>query len=809
MTQVLTTGSRERGIPGCQKSFTSDVLPSRRTANTVQEGCTLPRLAVDKLKELQNSAHAAGKKASDVLLSDPPKGQASRDAAIDAFRDAHLALGRGLATIDRRNALPGRIAHQVHARLVLSTMLMMDTPCEPPLTAQDAEVFSMFCAAAQHFNALVRLGGVPPSHMLNLTTNWPGDWAALQMGEFLRGNAAITFDPGAFWVHPSVMRHESAHGETINVARVGDASQAEFNTDQHSRSLTLAAARYMEGAHEWPDTDWEFSISVGEEVHAYLSNAQVDELIAPYKGSMKRTTGLPTGCGLEKLVPMIVQAMRPLLMAPESTCPPVMALASEKGYEARPTFYSPENARMAERIHYDVYMLNQAMRSQAWTADQSQALRQLMTDLDAKLKDSSEYSALQTIGRELNRFVDELQQTHGAALQVPADAPVDPGELQRAHQWRKGQPLDVLATLVARFAPDATPPGQSPLAHVSTAMSQAKQDSGFLAAVERLRKAGTQPKKRHVAEAIMRLAAHYMDYPSLRHVPKDLWPEVDIVDVDQPEDGNAPTFPLVPGLNGPLPRLDDEKLLHSYGEPAIEQALRKTYGDIDLSTDSHLKDKADFEQTPWACSIPRYLFSEKEADRLEERLASVAARLAYTVVAATAHRAPEGTMDARTVGASNLIGPWRSMIPAKVLAAIGLESNRSLRSLHNVKPKLPFVKPPALDADTRYSSPTQALSTAFVLNPSRDMPPSGPAPAQLPSPRKPGKTPFAAAQILRILAGNTEQLDPGLLWSKGDRSILKAAMNAGEKGARQAFQAQSIPYHELPWVAWFRAAKAA
>lgn len=773
----------------------------------------LPPRTLQTLQRLQDQVVEKSQAAAAVFRQEPtPSDSVLREALMPVF-DAQLALARAYHRIANRDALPLEQALQVHARLMDGFITLAETPCDPPLSADEAKLIQLFGAVALLFNGYAHFHGMSPragAHYPSIvfSDDLPYSAAATR---FPHVGSTTFFSLGKNPLSGRVTTplHESVHGGQQNHRR--NSYLPTVSTDGQVRSGSLEASRHQKMVDEsWATVAPIFQdCGVPVEVQARAMEQIAGELIAPYgQAFITRRPGMPAGHGVEKLTPLIAQAMRAAVV-PGATSALVEREAQRAGWSPRAMLERPEDMAVIQHIQWHIQSLSAAMKSQAWTVAARDDFSRTMSALALRVDEAPGSQKLVAISSALSGFMVDLRLAHPAAIHIPRHAPVDEPTRHAAFLRAKHRRIEMLSELLFCIGRDAAHrPGRTifPLSYrpddqVRKALRKAKVDSGFIGKVERLRQAGGPVQEDEACDAIMMLAARLVGYPAHALVPDKLRPAVDIAPVDSPEW----TFPRVEGLNAPP------------GDP--HQATAST--DLAATAErTHQKYSANFRTTTWLLTLPQYFFNADQSDKLQERLAKEAAKVAFVMASAIAHQDSGGNGHAtrHALHAANLLGPYFFNGGANVLQALGLERlwpllRHAPRDMGPQQAAGQVPPSPSVSSQEAVLYPT-AADALFAAQPKAAQWDHGEKQGEFAPPPEPIRAfmksdPGSAAVMLRTVVEDIHLLTLDLLWKLRDRAEQKHHASLGDDAARQAFEAQATQYYGLPYVRYYRAVAAA
>jgi len=646
---------------------------------------------------------------------------------------AKLGVARALSAIHHEDMLPPEVANQVHALLIEASGAIMATAGHADMRSRDAKILHSLLLLGERDNRLRHHNGQDPASAAPLNYRAGGSGAAgtVTPNSVFPGIASMNATPDATTTvgnvaHESV--HEAQHNHTAynywDHSALQTQRTATVDTRGHARAGLLDAAialpNFRNIVPDGSSGPIELYTAKPTEMQAFLEQSAVHSLVAELNPGAPVISGDPgdfgpalkAGCGMELLPPLLVQAAwqlnsRNALARLSDRLTPDEYLATYDPAQ------HPQASEHVQQILLATSAIHHATRSAAWTDEAGATLAQAMRALDGRLRNTPGLDGTQRLAEmatTLGEFVQQLRAAEGHALQQPrGDAPT-PQEFHIA----KTSPEFVLRNKLAEISANAAP-GQRVYADplkLPSALKDVKAD--FREGVAELRriKERRQLTPEDVQRTIMRLVAPLTGLPGAI-LPPEVLPAVHLYEADSME------LAQEPGLN----------------------------------VGSHQKRKASFEPITWQLHIPLQALDDPE--RLEARLAGLAADVAYTMAA---------FMDA---------GPPRGNV-RKTAESTGLRKAERTMTLGIVRSVLEHFRPTANEYVDAH--------------------------------------PDSAAAALRTVIGATPRRFTDRAWHEGLRAEVKAAGMAddestpgGDPAARAAYQARSHQRWRLPAVAFRRA----
>ena len=790
--QLLSSILQDVGVPSASAAQWSN------EANAAMQGHSptnyLKEEDIAELNNLQQQALAAGVHAAKVLARRPEVSVEEKQEALAQANVARLALLRKLESFGDRGALTSEQAHQWHARLVVVGARLLETRCAQPTTVKGAEALAHFFHAALWRHCWEFLGGMPGQHLPPIAVERPifDDGLAAVHSQTGQRFPKPKAGAGAMSIRPSVavygdasVRHESGHGEEYN--RDGDWRGAPiFDITGHPLDASHQAARLMwvSGSEHRKLLKRELYSVQPEEGFSYLNEAAVQNMMAPYGLRMNRPDGFDDESGLSELLSLIEDAQQAVL-TPGANNSFIQTLGKELRKSA--VHDDPEAAMLDLTILNNLVLLDEAMRSQAWSQHESDQLKKALESLKVPVQQANGRSKLEQIAKTLGDFVKELQDKHGLLLHAPA-LPQSDSQVMVPAEVAKPRPIEALAL---HLKVDSST--------LETQLTKAIVDSGFHEKVTELQTqimADETPKQEALLDAMMKLAKHIIGWGD--GFPEKAVPEVRIFDPDLGP--GRKTYKRVPGLNAPLP---------SQAGGDAESWLQRT----ERAEDSHQKPKSRFRQDLWLLKVPERFLSKKEVEHLPGRLSSLAGFFAYEMAAALSHKRSDGLMSTASVQAANLHGASRARAVGTQLAALGMDDSWAewRGPAGNADGSANKKSPPVTEAT--YPSPAEALLASGDLTSYPRQPASSKSRRPEPIQQFLDTHPDSLAHGVWALAAATPQFVSDELTHEGLRAWLKHiaqdANDPRQPQAAAASEAVSTLHYNMPHWLLSRALKAA
>lgn len=789
--------------------------------NKTDGHASLPRRDLAELKRLQKRVIDTSLQAAQVMDADPSRTAAEKRQALLPSYEARLALARKKDSIGNRDTLTPEQAHIVHARLVQAGALLLETPCDPPATEPQARALAALVNAALWYHATVYLAGIPPQNMPPLAvegaredTNGAAFSAVkLKWPLITAGTEFVATTPTALMEGAFALRHEGSHMQQLNRSpRIGGWNASIFRTSCHPQAGSLKVDRQLSPLSKRTIDRFRGALLSARprETGAKLDESTVANLVAPYGKHLNRVGGLRPVGGVEKLVPLLAEAMQDVLQPGDAFAPLQKKIAEGRAIPS-PVVDDPEAARLAMYVVHHEGLLNEAMHSQVWSADNT---RKLQVCMDALVRDVPALNGrdkLARIANALDEVVRQLEAEHGRDLHIPASLP---RQARLRHDAFVAVKNDALGTLDRNL--QQLVPGWR--RESATCIQEAEASSLFnqkVAGIQNAFRANPRLQARsaqaEVVDAVMALAAWFIGWPSLDGKPM---PDIDIFQPGMNSERQREhaarlpgTFPRVPGMNASLPPIDA-----GWHRPSA-----------DAAADSHQKPTSRFRSDLWRLKVPARYFEPGEIDKLPSRLAGLAARFAWIVVSTIANRTDNGRLSAAAVQAAGLEGAALSDTVTMQLRALDADptdadwfapaqARSSLPSL--VGPSAPVGSGASTPIPVFASSAAHAFFTTHrgLAQPRWPLPPSAKAPPE--DIRQFLEAhPESAAHILWTLVNHTPQFTSDELTDECLRALVKAEAqdegNPHRDRARQAYEAISITHMNRTYWQFCRAVKAA
>jgi len=516
------------------------------------------------------------------------------------------------------------------------------------------------------------------------------------------------------------VRHEATHLMQANFKQAGPPNHDEYvekeafhAIEDQARAGSLALAR---GLPEAPVTSKAAAYGVTpKEAHAFHTQGFLADWLLQRQALNPST--FPKDCGMDLLGPVLARVGRKLNGYSKFKTTVRTVFGQNKVTELHPKSRDDFSGQMA-RITLVCGQLLDATHSAGWGPDSAAELKGILLAIDQEARSSKGRKMdgsvqLQDIADRLCGFYEKISETKGHLLDTPQGDSVRPAKATRL----KEEPVATLQTLVNGLSkPEKTgrkgaPARSRQFAAMDRQLESLKVDCGFRGAVNALKERieqGTEDEE-SIQRAIRPLALELMGVPRGHKIPPRVLPPVAL---ENAPDGSL-DIPRVEGLNEA----------------------------------GHQRLKAEFEPSSWQFHVPREIL--KDTGRLEDRLAKLAAKLAWYAVEEMAPPERTGALE------------WQKPTPFGRDRGLLREVKRDLQSLRET-------------------------SDRFI-----------------------GQDPRSPAAALRTLVQATPLTLTGDDWQKGLRRQVKADMNdpahPDAQQAAQAHRAQEARRWQLNFVAFVRA----
>lgn len=569
------TGKNSSGSSGSQPR--PEGLPERRP------------LPADEVPELRHVMHTHIASTNRFI----------RDKSLEGELDeARMASIRQLSAMVHRDVIPPEPANLVFAQLVRARALLLNSAQGQSGDKPLALAGLLFLG--EHHNRWTVHNGLASSKLPPLVVGVGGDkddFAAASSGFAGVGTSRLQVWPKTAG-NASVIAHESVHEAQFT-------RQQGFDTSHHARAGFLEAAKgvpNLDSGAEDAESAKTLYTNDPTEMQAYLEEVHLRALL-PGAVGMQSLESAPE-LRLHELANLLGEVANVLNTAPTGTVKP----GGRGVIAAFDPACCPGAGEAVERILRATASLHEVAESEGWHSDVSgqwmRTLEAAKQRADSVMAEPPTGSGLSGFANALENFLVDAPKKRGAqALELIADTletfldRLAPAHGHAAHALKGGQvttqdfnaakndPAGMLQRLLA----------QSGYAHtdsIRTATAAAKRDAGFSGGVADL-KARIENRERitgdDLRDVVMRLAGPLLGLDPSR-LPMALMPAVNLYDPP------SAVLPNVAGLNGV----------------------------------SHQKRKASFDIAAWQLHVPRHMLDEP--DRLEPRLAGLAADLAYAAV---------------------------------------------------------------------------------------------------------------------------------------------------------------------------------